>query len=281
MKTSKKLKTLTLILVIVLITILSFLGVYKFGAIENNNLVKDYNVGMDLSGKQLVRLEVDTSTTEVTYDSQGNVVENPSEDSGEEYTKKDEPVNKAELLTKDNYKKTYEIIKKRLEFLGIEEYNTRFNEENGVVEVELVNNKLTTYAISAISAQGGFEIVDNDTKEVLLNQSSVENVKISLAENGVQYCMDITLNKDGAQKMRDIANTYVTTTQEVVNDNGETETKTTEKKANIEIDGISIGSVSQEIIDSDGHVKFYFGESNPINYKHIIEDQWLQQIRFH
>lgn len=259
MKTSKNLKTLTLILVIVLITILSFLGVYKFGSVDKNNLVKKYAVGVDLSGRQVIRLKVDDDTEEVFYDEEGNEHDEQNEEGT--YTSEQKPINDESLLTKENYKKALEIVKARLDYMGVEEYRLRFNEENGTIEIEIYDDEVSNYAVSAISMDGGFEIVDDDTEEVLVNQSSVKNVKVSLASNGIQYCMDIEFNKEGTQKVRDIANTYVTTTEEVTNDEGEIETVTKEKTASIKISGSSIGTVSSGIVDSDGHVRLYFGES--------------------
>ena len=143
MKTSKKLKALTLILVIILITILSFLGVYNITKIHGDNLVKDYTVGMELKGKKILRLKVDDTVNQVTYDSEGNVVE--EQDDEGQYTVVDEPVNAPEVLNKENYKQSMKIIEDRLSSMDAEEYKIRFNEENGTIELEMINNEKSFY----------------------------------------------------------------------------------------------------------------------------------------
>ena len=158
MKTSKRLKVTTLILVIILITILSFLGVYNVASFKKDNLVKSYQVGMELKGRKVVRLKVDDTVNEVIYDSEGNKVDKKEE--GKEYTTAQEPVNSPESLNKENYKKAKDIIEERLNFLEVQEYRLRFNEENGIIEIEMNNDELTNYVISAILQKGDFKMID-------------------------------------------------------------------------------------------------------------------------
>lgn len=266
MKTSKKLKAVTLILVILLITILSFLGVYNVAKVQGDNLVKDYNVGMDLKGRKILRLKVDDTVNEVTYDSEGNKVEK-QEDSGQ-YTVAQEPVNKPENLNKENYKKAKKIIEDRLNSMDAEEYNIRFNEENGTLELEIIDDELTDYIVEAIRVQGDFRIIDAETKEILIDRSLVKkaNVLYSATESkSTSVYLDIEFNKEGSQKLEELSKTYIKTTEQVVNDEGQTEDKSTEKKIAVKIDDNEIISTYFSEPLTNGHLYISVGQSTTDN----------------
>ena len=61
----KKIKILTITLLIILITMIAFFGIY--GQVQNRmeNKVKDYSYAMDINGSRVVRLKVNTNTKEV------------------------------------------------------------------------------------------------------------------------------------------------------------------------------------------------------------------------
>lgn len=262
MKKSNKLKAITLILVIILITILAFLGVYNITTINGNNLVKDYSVGMDLKGKNIVRLKVDDTVNEVTYDSEGNVVEEQGDEG--EYTVVEEPVNAPEVLTKENYEKSLKIIEDRLDHMDAQEYKLRFDEETGTIELEMIDDDLTDYIISAISAKGDFKMIDADTEEVLLDSSSVKEsgvVYSSTDSSSATTYLDIEFNKDGKKKLEDISKTYITTTEQVTNEEGETEDTTVEKKVSIKIDDNTIISTTFGEPLTNGHIYISVGQA--------------------
>lgn len=266
MKTSKRLKVTTLILVIILITILSFLGVYNVASFKKDNLVKSYQVGMELKGKKVVRLKVDDTVNEVIYDSEGNKVD--QKEDGKEYTTEQEPVNSPESLNKENYKKAKKIIEQRLNFLEVQEYKLRFNEENGIIEIEMNNDELTNYVISAILQKGDFKIIDDETKETLMDASSVKNARVvyNTTESGTTVAyVDIEFNKDGTKKLEEISNVYVKTTEQVVNDEGVSEDKTVEKKVTVQIDDNSIISQSFGEPLKNGHLYISVGQQSTTN----------------
>lgn len=262
MKTSKRLKAMTLILIIILITILSFLGVYNITSTHGDNLIKDYSVGMELKGKRIIRLKVDDTVNEVTYDSEGKKVE--KQDENGTYTVVNEPVNAPEVLTKENYEKSIKIIEDRLNHMDAQEYKLRSNKENGSVELELIKDDLTDYIISAISVKGDFKIIDADTEEVLLDDSSVKKSRVLYSANSsasTTVYLDIEFNKDGAKKLEELSNTYIKTTEQVVNEDGATEDKTVEKKVNVKIDDNSIISTSFGEPLKNGHLYISIGQA--------------------
>lgn len=266
MKSSNKLKAITLILVIILITILSFLGVYNVSSVYGDNLVKDYSAGMDLKTKKLIRLKPDDTVNEVTYDSEGNKVEK-QEDEGQ-YTVKQEPVNPQEVLNKENYKKAINIIEDRLNKMDAEEYNIRFNEENGIIELEMIDNELTNYILEAIRVPGDFKIIDADTQDVLMEASLVKKAGVlygSTSSAGTTVYLDIEFNKEGSKKLEELSKTYVKSTEQVTNAEGQTEDKTTEKKVTVKIDDNSLISTSFGEALTNGHLYISVGQATTSN----------------
>ena len=266
MKTSKRLKVTTLILVIILITILSFLGVYNIASFKKDNLVKSYQVGMELKGKKVVRLKVDDTVNEVIYDSEGNKVDQKEE--GKEYTTAQEPVNNPESLNKENYKKAKKIIEERLSFLEVPEYKIRFNEENGTIEIEMNNDELTNYVISAILQKGEFKMIDDETKETLMDSSYVKSARVvyNTTDSGTTVAyVDIEFNKDGTKKLEELSNVYVKTTEQVVNDEGVAEDQTVEKKVTVQIDDNTIISQSFGEPLKNGHLYISVGQQATTN----------------
>lgn len=266
MKTTNKLKATTLILVIILITILAFLGVYNIASVHGDNLIKDYNVGMELKNKRLLRLKIDDTVNEVFYDAEGNKQEKQNEEGT--YIASQEPVNPQEVLNKENYKKALSVIEKRLNYMEAEEYKLRFNEENGTIELDLIDNDLTDYMIESIRVPGDFKIIDDDTKEVLLDSSFVKKAKVlysSADSSSTTVYLDIEFNKEGSKKLEELSKTYVKTTQTVVNEEGKSEDKTVEKKLTVKIDDNSIISTSFGETLTSGHLYISIGQGTTNN----------------
>lgn len=266
MKTSKKLKAITLILVIVLIAILSFLGVYNVTAVYGDNLVKDYNVGMELKNKRLIRLKVDDTVNEVFYDAEGKKQDKQNEEGT--YTSVQEPVNSQEVLNKENYKKALKVIENRLNSMEAEEYKLRFNEENGTIELEMVDNELTNYIIESIRIPGEFKIIDSETEEVLIDSSLVKKSGVlysSANSSSTTVYLDIEFNKEGSKKLEELSKTYIQTTEQVVDEDGQSKDKTVEKKVTVKIDDNTIISTSFGEPLTSGHLYISVGQGTTNN----------------
>ena len=80
MKANKGLKIALIILLIILISIISFVGIFVQKKVTMANVVKDYNLGMDLKGGRVITMEVDKGTKLVYYDKDGNVVDEEDKD---------------------------------------------------------------------------------------------------------------------------------------------------------------------------------------------------------
>ena len=291
MKMNKSLKTIFVILLVILVSIISFGGFFVKEKGIMVNKVKDYKLGADLTGTRLASVKIDDSKKTIYYDKDGNVVD--SED--KEGSTKEEPVNKEEDLTKENYKKTKDIIEKRLNDLKIEYYTIRQNENNGKLVIELPENDDTNLAVQYMYTGGNFTIEDEETKEVLLDNSNIKNVVAgyNTSQSGTSVILSIEMNKDSVEKLREITNTYTEaktesenpeetseakeSTNEEENTEANTETntetatnETTEetaetaktKEVSLKMDDTQMGSLSFENEINDGVLSLMIGSTS-------------------
>ena len=207
MKVQKVISIITIIFLVAIIILASFLGIYKKEEYRVANKVPEYILGMEFSNSRTVNFEVSDE-------------------------------NNSEALTEDNYKLSKEILKKRLNDLKAEQYIIRQN-NNGSIQIEMTENDNTDTIISNLAQKGVFELKDNDTNEVLLNNSHIDkcNVVYGQAQTGNTVYLQIKFNKEGASKLQEISQKYVATTSQVANENGELEDKEETKEVAIVFDG--------------------------------------------
>ncbi len=234
------------ILVIIAISLISFVGIFVKNKGTMVNVLPDYSLSKDLKGARIAKLVVDSSTQEIIIDNEGNVTEDGVDDEGnlkEGYSKQQELVNKEEVLNEENYKICKEIIEKRLKAYGINDYAVRLNNENGEITVELYENSNTDTAIYNLEYLGEFSVRNSETKEVLLNNEDVKNAKVvyGTTETGTTVYLSIEFNKIGKKKLQEISKNYIEITDETGN--------TTTKKVTINLDG-------EQLIET------YFSEEN-------------------
>lgn len=224
MKKNLGLKILT-ILVIIAICLISFAGIYKKDKGQMVNIIPDYKLSMNLAGSRTARL-INDFTKEVIYDSEGNVATDGTNEDGtlkEGYTKKDEKVNRDEVLTKENYELSKNIIEKRLKSNGVQDYIVKQNTNDGSLVIEISENENTDNLISDLTYLGGFEIKDSDTNEVLIDNTHIKTAKAvySTENSGTTVYLSIEFNKEGTKKFEEITKTYTSS----VDDAGKTVTK--------------------------------------------------------
>ena len=98
------------ILIIILLSLISFAGIYVKKGNTRKNILKDYNLGMNLEGARHITLTVDKTENTIVYDAEGKETTDGYLEDGvtlkEGYTKSVEKQNKEEVLTKENYDKT-------------------------------------------------------------------------------------------------------------------------------------------------------------------------------
>lgn len=172
-KVDNRLKIILSILVIVLVTAISFGGIYIQNKGRMSNIIPEYSLGMDLQGSRKLGVIVDDSTNKVIYDKDGNVVT----EEGEDTTTKEEPINPEEVLTKENFEKSKEIINKRLQLLNVPDYTIALNEEDGSIMVDMLDYSDTDTVAQYMYLPGKFEVTDPDGN-VLLDNSHIEKATV-------------------------------------------------------------------------------------------------------
>ena len=226
----RRLKIILITLLIILLAIISFAGLFVQNTKFMKNIVPEYQLGMDLQGYRTITLLISDEEETIYYDKDGNVVSSAQDDG----TSKKVPINNEEDLTNENYKKARDLMKQRLEHLGISEYLIRLDEENGSVTVQIPEDNITDTASQFLYTRGNFELKDADTGEVLLDSSNLKEVTMgySTLSSGTAVYLSFEFNKDSVEKLREISTTYVSSTDE----DGEE----TEKEVTLSIDGSTL-----------------------------------------
>lgn len=274
----KKIKILTITLVIIAITMIAFFGVYTQVQNRMENQIKNYTDAMDLKGSRNVRLTVSTGNTTVVKDSEGKVVEEELTDeqiAEKGYTKEEVPDNKEEIKNVESYKDSKKVIEKRLKKLGADNYRIKLDEQTGDIVIEFTENDQTDSIISNINTAGKFEIVDSQTNEVLMNNSDIKKAKVmygsdnstGTANSGTSVYLDIEFNKEGKKKLEEISNQYVkveeeNTTEEENANTEENAIDKEEKTVTMKIDDETIMSTSFEEPIKIGKLQLSVGSSS-------------------
>ena len=247
---NRRLKIALIILLIILISIISFVGLFIQNTKFMENILPEYQLGMDLRGHRAITIEVSDETTTKYYDEQGNEVDKEVENG----SSKEVPINSEDVLTLNNYKSTKKIIEKRLADVGVSEYLIRLNENNGTITVQLPEDSITDLASQFLYTRGVFTLED-ENGQVLLDNSNIDAVKVgyTTTTSGTTIYLNIEFNKDSVETLREISNTYVESKDEEEND--------TTKKVELNIDGSTLlqTSFSEEI--SNGVLQLIMGTS--------------------
>ena len=255
----KKIKILTIILGIVLITMVAFFGVYVQKQNRMEDKVKDYSYAMDLKGGRNIRLTVDDTTNTVIKDANGNEVTDADGLTDEEltekgYTKEETKTNPDEVLNEENYLKSKKIIEKRLNKLGVDNYIVSVDKTSGDILIEIPENDSTDNVVSNIATTGKFEIIDSTTKEVLMDNNDIKSSKVmygaaSATATGTSVYLDIEFNKEGTNKLKDISTTYVETN--TTSDTNTTNNTTTDETTSSEEETEETKQITMKIDDEE------------------------------
>ena len=250
-KSSKTLKIMLVVLIIALISIISFVGIYDK---SGNNAIRDYVLGKNIEGSIIVKYVPSSLKEESTQDED----KQEEEEQIEENEDQEEIQNEDTTLTKENFLKSKKILQSRLEALDVNDYEIRLNEETGEIYISLPDDSNKDSAMEVLSYVGSFEIKDSETDEVLLNNDDIESAKVgygqaSSSSTGTSAFLTITFNKEGKQKLLDISNEYVKSTDEEGNE--------TEKKVSLTIEDEEVVSTSFTEPLTNGMIQLTIGSS--------------------
>lgn len=191
------------IIIIMLVSLGSFVGIFKLEQNAMKNIIPDYELGMDLYGARHIVAKVDDTNAE-------------------------------DMLTYDNYIKSKEIIEERLKFLEISDYLVRLDDATGAIDIEIPEDATTDYFVEYTGMQGKFTMTDDETSEVLLDNNSLKKASIQYGTSsaGTTVYLVIEFNKEGSSKLQEVSKTYIKSTDSEGND--------TTKKVKMSIDDQTI-----------------------------------------
>lgn len=286
-KEGKKLKILVCTLAIILIAMIALFGVYVPYQNRMENKIKGYTYGMDLAGERTIILTPSEETETKITDSEGNEVTDASDLTDEElaekgYTKEDVKVNTDEKMNKENYQKSKEILEKRLQQLNAGQYTVNVNEENGQITINIPENSQTDNIINQLIPSGKFEIIDSETKEVLMNNDDIKEAKVMYgqgsSQSGTNVYLTIQFDKEGTKKFEEITNTYKKieksedeTEANTTSEENTTNTETTEnteseeekqKEITLQMDGEDIMTTSFDEVIKTGEMSLIVGSAS-------------------
>lgn len=190
----KKVKIITIILAIVLVSLVAFGGVYIQTQNRMEDKVKEYSLGRELNGERVVEIKV-------------------TDGSKEGKTKPSD-----EELTVENYETVKKTVENRLKDLGAQDYTISLDKENGTIRVELPENSNTDTYVYYLTASGKVEMKEKDTENVLLNDSMIKKAQYtytSNADGAYQVYLELILTKDGQVKLDEVKNDYAVLATEV------------------------------------------------------------------
>lgn len=246
-----------IVLVIILVSLLSFTGIYVKDKNTYKNFIPDYKFGVDLYGYRNIVVKVNDSTETKNYDEEGNLIKETTDEDKSKIAKTiEEPVNSEESLTIDNYQAVEDTIIKRLNYLKVEGYQIKCDENTGRIYIEVPEDDNTDYIAQYCVTKGEFKILDNDTDEVLLSNADLKETKIqySATSSGTTVFLTIEFNKDAAEKLKNISNTYVSSKDADGND--------TTKKIKMTIDDETVVSTYFEEEIHNGIIQLSIGTSS-------------------
>lgn len=226
----KKVKKLTIILIILLLCLVSFIGIYVQKQNIMKNIVKEYDLGMNLEGYREVRMKA-------TDDQE---------------------------ITSEKVQQVKEFIEKRLKQLGSEDYLIRANYTTGEIVLELEETSKTDKIVGDIYNAGELKMVDSeDTSKVLMTNDDIKevSVKYSTAESGTIIYLDMEFTKEGAKKIEDLSSNEYKTIEESEDDTEdttegeETEEEKTQPKLTLMIDGTELVSSSFDNPITEGRIQ--------------------------
>lgn len=201
----KKVKILTIALAIILVTLISFGGIYIQTQNRMENKIKNYEFGRELNSQRVVEIKIKEDSAESSSD-------NSKENSSEEMKNTDSSEEKTESeLTEKDYENAKKIMEKRLQSLGAQDYTISLNKENGTVRVELPENDNVDMYIYYLYASQKITIKDTDSKDILLNDEMIKGAKYSYSNDSkgaYQVYEEIELTKDGQAKLNELLNDY-------------------------------------------------------------------------
>lgn len=179
------LKITLAMLVVILISIVSFVGVYK-----GKNVMKEYSLGKDLSQRHVAIYKVKEDATEEVAEG-----EEKKEESPEEKTKK--------------YINAKNIVEKRLASMRAEDFEVRLDND-GNIAIE-VPTSIDASVLNEIMTEGKIEIKNQSSGESIMDASAIKSASTSIDSTTYTKPMvklNIKFTKDAQNKFKSMDANY-------------------------------------------------------------------------
>lgn len=221
----KRVKTLAILLIAILISVIAFCGLYvqEYGIWKN--ILPEFDLGIELNGFRELRYVLDNSEEEkeIYLDENGNykgdVVTSSEEKTNEvevetEYKKEKRvvKVNPQENINIENFEKTKKILQTRLEQVSQYEYNIRLDNITGEIIIELPDNENISLEQTLISTIGKITVRDHQTGVILIEDKNIKSATMlaSNENNEYQSYLQLSFDEFGKEKLKEISKKYVT-----------------------------------------------------------------------
>lgn len=268
MKKYTKTITIIIILVLALFMFASFFGVYKKNENgERVNLLPNLKLGMEFGQTRTITANVSEQTTKTIYDAEGNVI---TPEDGVEYTEEagyktvETPVNDASIKTLENYRKTKNIIEKRLEGNNIADFNIELDEKTGQIKLQIPENENADEIEHLIKNTGSLILLDSETFEVVFDNSYFNKAEVMKSQGNIEtgIFLQLSFNEEGTKKINELADIYKTTTVEQTDETGETKQVEESKTVWIILNDSFLGATVLPNIVYDGKIILTFAASS-------------------
>ena len=172
-KKMKKVKKLTIILTIVLICLVSFIGIYAKKQNIMQNIIKDYDLGMNIEGYREVRLKVSEN----------------------------------QEITNEKVEEVKKLIKNRLDDLGAQDYLIKVDYVTGELVLEMEETSTTDMIVNDIYRAGNLKMADSEDKEkVFITNDDIKAVSLKYATTQAQNGQETSCSCRALRKCLKILN---------------------------------------------------------------------------
>lgn len=268
MKKHTKTITIIIILVLALLMFASFFGVYKKNENgEKVNLLPNLKLGMEFGKTRTITANVSEQTTKTIYDAEGNII---TPEDGVEYTEEagyktvETPVNDASIKTLENYRKTKDIIEKRLEGNNITDFNIELDEKTGQIKLQIPENESADEIEYLIKNTGSLILLDSETFEVVFDNSYFDKAEVMRSQGDIEtgIFLQLSFNEEGTKRINELADIYKTTTEEQTDETGETKQVEKSKSVWVILNDSFLGATVLPNIVYDGKIILTFAASS-------------------
>lgn len=280
-KVLKIVKVIAITIIMLLIIAIGFFGVYaKYNGVWNN-ILPEYNLGMELAGYRELHFELDSSeeTKDIFVDENGNYKGDVATGKEEGDTSTEEiateknykienrtiAANDSDKINIENFEKTKKIIQKRLEKYDSYEYNLRQDSVTGKIILEILDDEDVDLNASIVTTIGKLSLVDTETGVILLDDSNLYKASpfSNTSENGeYQVYLGLEFDQTGKQILKEITEKYTKVTDKDGND--------ISKNIDVRLDNQTIISTHFQDTISSGTIHVPIGASTT-DYSEYLE----------